>query len=152
MAYHLGNLSAKKREAARQFLAAGHFREAMTILSGAVYGAGYDPDYFELFGTALLGCGEIENAGRFLFLSGQRRPDYEMPITIFIDRNHDPHNFRQLHSHFPQRVRDIWRLTKFPDIVHRDLQALGFPEDIQQFYTAQRDARRARRNAKNQKA
>ncbi|WP_210420315.1 hypothetical protein [Aquisphaera giovannonii] len=39
--------------------------------------------------------------------------------------------FRQLDSRLPLRVRTMWKIARFPDIVHRELKRLGFPEDIQ---------------------
>jgi hypothetical protein len=92
---------------------------------------GYDADYFELLGRALLGCGQVENAGRFLFLCGVRQVDYAAAIALFLARRSDPRNFRQLQSRLPERVRVLWRLTQFPAGVAAELRALGWPEDTQ---------------------
>ena len=93
-------------------------------------GTGYDPDYFELFGLALLGCGQTDNAGRFLFLSGVRRPEYTSAITRFLTLHSDHQNFRQLQSRLPERVRVLWRLEQFPPVVAAELRAAGWPEDM----------------------
>ena len=106
-------------------------RTPLCVFSGACYGCGYDTDYFELLGRALLATGSIVNAGRFLFLSGCREARYQAAIDVFIRRSHDPDNFRQLQSQLPERVRVIWRLKGFPRPVADELRALGWPEDTQ---------------------
>ncbi|WP_337175152.1 hypothetical protein [Paludisphaera sp.] len=126
--------SPRKREKARALLAEARPEEALALLAGSAYGAGYDSDYFELLGLALLGCGQHENAGRFLFLSGRRLPEYRAPIERFLSRHHDPNNFRQLHSQLPMRVRTMWKLDRFPEAVRDELKALGFPDDIQRYF------------------
>ncbi|MFO0867149.1 MAG: hypothetical protein U0744_21340 [Gemmataceae bacterium] len=89
-----------KRERARKLLDVGDMATALRLLAGSSFGAGYDADYFELFGRALLGCGQPDNAGRFLFLSGARQPEYATAIARFW-LGIDPGNFRQLQSRFP---------------------------------------------------
>jgi hypothetical protein len=132
MGYHRsGFISAVKRERARVFLDSGQSAAALRLLAGACYGTGYDVDYFELFGRALLECGQVENAGRFFFLSGVRRSEYEAAITKFLNKHNDPNNFRQLQSHFPKRAQVLWHLKQFPPIVGSELRSLGWPEDIQ---------------------
>lgn len=101
-------------------------------------------DDFELLGRALLGCGQAENAGRFLFLCGVRRPDYAAAIALFLARHNEPHNFRQLQSQLPERVRVLWRLTQFPPVIAAELRALGWPEDTRAAIVAPRQACRAR--------
>ena len=117
MAWRSGRPSPVKLARARDLLDAGDAPAALPLLAGSCYGAGYDTAYFELLGRALLGCGQEENAGRFLFLSGSRRPEYNGAIARFLSRNHDPRNFRQLQSRFPARVRVLWRLDRFPGVV-----------------------------------
>lgn len=134
MGFRGGRPNPRKREQARGLISRGQPEEALRILVGSAFGAGYDVDYFELLGQALLGCGQPENAGRFLFLSGQRPPEYREAIETFLSRHHDPRNFRQLHSQFPARVRMIWKIASFPEPVYLELKALGFPEDIQEYF------------------
>lgn len=120
-----------KRERARALLANGDASEALRLLSGSCFGAGYDRDYYELLGRALLATGHPENAGRFLFLSGVRKPEYDAPIAYFLARHSDPRNFRQLQSQLPERIRVLWRLSKFPANIAAELRALGWPNDTQ---------------------
>ncbi len=83
-----------KRELARTLFSMGEAEKAVRLLSGSAYRAGYDVDYFELFGRALLGCGQLKNAGRFLFLSGVRLAEYEAAIQNFLAAHSDHRNFR----------------------------------------------------------
>lgn len=131
-----------KRERARALLNAGDPATALPLLAGSCFGARYDEDYFELLGRALLGCGQAENAGRFLFLCGVRRPEYAAAIALFLARHSDPRNFRQLQSRLPERVRVLWRLSQFPRAVAAELRAMGWPEDTQAAIVAGKQARR----------
>jgi hypothetical protein len=132
MGHYNGGVPKKiNQDRARAFLDAGDSIAALQILAGGGSTYAYDVDYFELFGLALLGCGEINNAGRFLFLSGVRRPEYEDAIKSFLSKNSDPNNFRQLQSQFPKGARVMWKLKQFPPTVSSDLQALGWPQDTQ---------------------
>ncbi len=142
MGYRGGFPNAAKRERARGLLNAGYPGAALLLLEGSCFGAGYDVDYFELLGQALLRCGHAENAGRFLFLSGVRRPEYEPAIKQFLARHCDPCNFRQLQSQLPQRVRVLWRLKQFPPVVAAELRALGWPEDTQAAIVVRKQSRR----------
>jgi len=139
--YYSGPPNIQKREHARKLLSEHNFEAALKILAGSAYGAGYDHDYFELMGMALLGCGHYKNAGRFLFLSGQRKSEYEKAIVLFLSCNHDPNNFRQLHSQFPKRVKTMWKISKFPKQVYKELKKLGFPENIQQYFIQRNNSR-----------
>lgn len=141
MGYRGGFPKKIKLERARLLLDDDNPAAALSLLASSCYGAGYDVDYFELLGRALLGCDRLENAGRFLFLSGVRRPIYESAINTFLSRNSDPNNFRQLQSQLPERVRTRWRLAQFPPIVASELRSLGWPEDTQTAIIARKQAR-----------
>jgi hypothetical protein len=96
-----------KVERARAFLDAGDSVAALQIFAGSGGNYRYNVDFYELFGCVLLRCGEIDNAGRFLFLSGVRRPEYESAIKSFLSKNSDPNNFRQLQSQLTKPARDV---------------------------------------------
>ncbi|NJR31944.1 MAG: hypothetical protein HC778_02550 [Chamaesiphon sp. CSU_1_12] len=97
-------------------------------------------DFYELFGCVLLGCGEIDNAGRFLFLSGVRQPEYEAAIKSFLFKNSDPNNFRQLQSQLTRPAKVMWQLKQFPPTVALELHTLGWPEDTQAAIVAHKQA------------
>ena len=126
MARRGGPPNPAKRERARTLLDAGDAPAALRLLEGSCYGAGYDIDFFELLGRALLACGRAENAGRFLFLSGARRPEYADAVALFLARNSDPRDFRQLRSRLPERLRCVTSAAKFPPVVGAELRALGW--------------------------
>jgi hypothetical protein len=131
MGHRGGFPNPKKREQARALLAVGDAEQAIRLLSGSCFRAGYDTDYFELMGRALLMCGSFSNAGRFLFLSGARAPEYLIAISHFLARSSDSKNFRQLQSQLPERIRVMWKLSQFPAVVALELRAMGWPEDTQ---------------------
>ena len=116
---------------AEAFLESGAAEKALQLLAGAVHGMGFNQHFYELFGRVLLENNQEVNAGRFLFLSGSTKQEHQAAIETYIQRNHDPGNFRQLHSTFPESARTIWKLEKFPDTVAEQLRTLGFPENIQ---------------------
>ena len=134
MSFRSGRPSLSLLQGAMSLLANGNPFEARKILSGSVHGAGYDTQFYALYGTVLLACGEEMNAGRFLFLSGVRTPETLPCIQRFILSKHDPSNFRQLHSSFPRCARSIGKISLFPPIVRQELKELGFPDSIQEFF------------------
>lgn len=142
MAQRGGFPNHQKRARARVLLAMGDAKAALSLLAGSCFGAAYDCEYFELLGRALLKCGYVVNAGRFLFLSGVRAAEYEEPISIFLGRHSDRRNFRQLQSQLPERVRVLWKLAQFPSIVAAELRLLGWPEDMQREIILRRASRR----------
>lgn len=131
MSFRCGKPKAWKLEAAKTLISLGKYEKALSHLQRSCFAMGYDVEYFELLGQALLGCEKLENAGRFLFLSGKRQPEYAEPIAIYLARNSDEKNYRQLQSSFPRRVRVMWQLRKFPLVVANELRALGWPECTQ---------------------
>jgi hypothetical protein len=145
MSHRGGFPRTEKRERARALLEAGDCATALPLLAGSSFGVGYDTDYFELLGRALLGTSQIENAGRFLLLSGVRRPEYDAAIATFLARSGAVRDFRQLQSRLPERVRVLWRLSQFPPIVAAELRALGWPEDAQAAIVARKQARQSNR-------
>ena len=129
-----GRPNTQKISRAREAIDRSDYEMALKMLAGSVHGAGYDSEFFELMGLALLGCEKLEKAGCFLFLSGQRKQAYKVAINYFLTRNHNPQNFRQLHSQFPQRIKTMWKISCFPPQVYKELKEMGFPEDIQQYF------------------
>lgn len=129
-----GKLRLATIDRAKELLETGHPDRALRILAGGVHGTGFNVDFYELFGRVLLANDQILNAGRFLFLSGSRNPEYVDAIEAYLKRNHDPGNFRQLHSSFPETAKTIWKLNSFPEAVRHRLKKLGFPDDIQEYF------------------
>lgn len=111
---------------ARAEIEKGNLWRAKEILQGAIRSETYDVELFEMLGTVFLEMGDLPEAGRFLFLSGVRRPEYLQAIEIFLSRHRqkDPHNFLYL---LPRRAR-LRTVSEYPDEVAHALRQMGFPE------------------------
>ena len=112
-------------EKANKEIAAGNLWRAREILQGSIPNAGYDCELFERLGSVLLMMGDLPEAGRFLFLSGRVKPEYEEAVKIFL-RKHSK-DWRALWQTFP-RTAKLTNLSKYPDVVGRQLADFGFPE------------------------
>ena len=102
----------------------GNLWRAKEILQGSIPNAGYDCDLFEKLGTVLLTMCDLPEAGRFLFLAGRSKPEYEDAIGIFL-RKHGK-DWRALFQAFP-RVARLSSLSAYPDQVRKQLVNFGFP-------------------------
>src|ERR1043165_2825126 len=99
-------------ENADQEVSKGNLWRAREILQGSIPNAGYNCDLFEKLGTVLLAMGDLPEAGRFLFLSDRRKPEYEQAIRIFLKKYGK--NWRSLLQTFP-RVARLSKLSNYPD-------------------------------------
>lgn len=106
-------------------LAEGQFWRAKEILQGLLANGGHDPALYERYGRVLLQMGDLREAGRYLFLSGRREPEYQQAIDLFLGR-HARRGWRSLLSAFPKPARRI-RPDAYPDSVRRELVKLGMP-------------------------
>ena len=113
-------------EKAENELAKGKLWRAKEILQGAIPQAGYNFELFEKLGNVLLAMGDLPEAGKFLFLSGMRKPEYEESINIFLYkvRKNEPHDLLRA---FPRKAR-LMTLSEYPVAVAQKLRELGFPE------------------------
>ena len=111
---------------ARAEIEKGNLWRAKEILQGAIRSESYDVKLFEMMGTVFLRMGDLPEAGRFLFLSGVRRPEYLEPIEVFLSRHKqkEPHDFVRL---LPRRAR-LRTVSDYPDTVAQVLREMGFPE------------------------
>jgi hypothetical protein len=103
-------------------IAAGRAWRAREILRGALPQAGADPAVFERYGQLLLSLAEVYEAGKFLFASGARRPDYQAAIDVYVGRHR--RTPRRLLEELPRRLR-FDSLDACPPAVRADLAALG---------------------------
>lgn len=104
-------------------LAAGRIWRAKEILQGRLRSAGYDAALYERYGFVLFQLGYMVEAGKYLFLSGVRKPEYREPIGIYIERHGKSLN--SLRDTFPACVRRTG-IPSYPENVLDDLQAAGF--------------------------
>lgn len=108
----------------RAALDRGELWRAKEILQGRIGGGPYDPLLYEQYGAVLLEMRDLQEAGKYLFLSGNRRPEYEPAIRLFLDRHRGG---RSLLGTFPARARELPR-DRFPEPVRAELLARKVPE------------------------
>jgi hypothetical protein len=111
---------------ARREIEKGNLWRAKEILQGAIRSESYNVQLFEMMGTVFLRMGDLPEAGRFLFLSGVRTPEYLEAIEIFLSRHRrtPPHKFIYL---LPRRAR-LRTVSDYPHEVARVLREIGVPE------------------------
>lgn len=97
---------------------------AKEILSGRFGTSPFDAELYEAFGALVLRMGDTDQAGRFLFLSGKRRPEYQSAIDLFL-RKHARAGRGGLFAAFPAQVRRR-PASELPPQVQRELEALKF--------------------------
>jgi hypothetical protein len=116
-------------ENAQQEMERGNLWRAKEILQGAIGSEkSYDVELFEMMGTVFLRMGDLPEAGRFLFLSGVRKPEYLESIEIFLSRHRRKHP-RDFIAHLPRNAR-LGSLSNYPDDVARVLREIGLPENL----------------------
>jgi hypothetical protein len=111
---------------AQKELERGNLWRAKEILQGAIKSESYNVQFYELMGTVFLRMGDLPEAGRFLFLSGARKPEYLESIELFISkhRRNQPRAFLNL---FPRNAR-LKTLSDYPDAVAQTLREMDFPK------------------------
>lgn len=110
---------------AEKEVASGNLWRAREILRGSVPNAGYNPGLFERLGSVCLLMGDLPEAGRYLFLSGREKPEYDKAVQLFLRRH--AKDWRTLWQTFPHPAK-LERLSDYPDVMGRQLRDFGFPE------------------------
>ena len=113
---------------ARRELEQGNLWRAKEILQGAIRNENYDGQLYEMMGTVLLRMGDLPEAGRFLFLSGLRRPEYLEAIEMFLSR-HRPKKPEEFFHVLPRRAR-LKTVSEYPAEVAQVLREIGFHEIV----------------------
>jgi hypothetical protein len=114
-----------KRDPVADALAVGQLWRAKEILSGRVGSGVFDPELYERLGQVLLRMGDDLEAGRYLFLSGVRRAEYQASIDLYTQR-HIKRRRRDLLATFPAAVRRL-RWSDLPISVQEELVEAGVP-------------------------
>ncbi len=110
----------------------GKLWQAKEILQGRISSHPYDAEIMEEYGSVLLEMGDDLEAGKYLFLSGARLPEYEDAINLYLDR-FAKSTAIHLHASFPAWARKV-PLERFPEPVTIELRARGFkPADLNQY-------------------
>jgi len=103
-------------------MAEGEYWRAKEILQGNVHVRGYDIDVYCCLGEVLLKMGDKVEAGKYLFLSGVRKKEYEQTIELFLNRYSK--NADQLLYVFPKSARV--NLEAYPENVKELLVSRGY--------------------------
>lgn len=107
-------------------LAAGQLWRAKEILAGRLGSGGFDATTCEQLGRVLLQMGDDLQAGKYLFLSGVRAPEYAGPIELFR-RRHGRAGWQSLLGSLPASARRAaW--ADLPAALREDLRAAGVPQ------------------------
>lgn len=111
---------------AERELASGRAWRAKEILRGAL-ATRAEPALLERYGRLLDSLGERYEAGKYLFLSGARRPEYDEAIELFLSRNAARRHadFAKL---FPVAVRHL-PFEQLPPQVQEELKTRGARTD-----------------------
>ncbi len=108
-----------------QALRDGQLWRAKEILSGRIASGPFSADTYAQFGVLLLRMGDDLQAGKYLFLSGQREPEYKPPIDLFL-RRYSRAGWQSLLAAFPSAARRCsW--SQLPGAVREQLVELGVP-------------------------
>ena len=102
----------------------GEVWRAKEILRGNIRVRGYDVDLYERYGRLLLDIGEMSEAGKYLFLSGRRSPEYEETVSVYLAR-HVPYP-EHMYFSFPRAAR-LNDIDEYPEEVRRTLETFDFP-------------------------
>jgi tetratricopeptide (TPR) repeat protein len=114
------------RRAERE-IANGRLWRAREILENSVRHSGYKARVYEKLGIVLLEMRDLAEAGKYLFLSGACKPDYEEAIDIFFKKyENKPHN---LFRSFPNSAK-LSRISDYPKPIADKLCELSLPEEL----------------------
>ncbi len=115
-------------EEAEREITAGNLWRAKEILHRSLKYSGYNIQLFEKLGTVLLQMHDLSEAGKYLFLSGVRKPEYEEAISVFLQKYKDkPHN---LFHPFPRSAK-LSKVSDYPKPVADKLRELGFSDGLE---------------------
>ena len=104
----------------------GETWRAKEMLRGNVGSGSYDSQLYERYGKLLLDLGELVEAGKYLFLSGRRHPEYDEAIEVYLSR-HPESRPELLFRSFPSGAR-FRELHRYPLEVRRVLEERGLPQ------------------------
>jgi hypothetical protein len=105
----------------------GNLWRAKEILQGSVGHSGYKVEIYEKLGVVLLEMRDLAEAGKYLFLSGVKKIDYEEAIGIFLQKYQGkPHD---LFRTFPRSAK-LSKISEYPKVVADELRELGLPETL----------------------
>ena len=104
----------------------GKLWKAKEILQGHVAATKFDPALYERYGMVLLAMGDLVEAGKYLFLAGQNKPEYVKAKELYLSR-YARNGWHNLYSTFPAWGK-LLDLSEYPETVADELRRLGYPE------------------------
>ena len=119
---------------------------AKEILRGNIASGSYDSQLYERYGLLLMDLGELVEAGKYLFLSGRRSPEYAHAIEVYLSR-HPADRPEVLYHSFPSAARFGEQLSRYPLDVRRTLQERGLPEYFAELHRKRLERHRQRKRA-----
>ena len=119
----------------------GQVWRAKELLRGNIGSGSYDSPLYERYGRLLLDLGEFVEAGKYLFLSGCRRPEFDEAIKVYLSR-HPEDRPEVLYYSFPSAAR-FRQIARYPLAVRRVLEERGLPQYFAQL--EQEQSERAKR-------
>ncbi len=123
----------------------GEAWRAKEILRGNIASGSYDSDLYERYGLLLIELGELVEAGKYLFLSGRRSPEYARAIEVYLAR-HPADRPDVLYHSFPSAARfSEYELSRYPLEVRRTLQERGLPEYFKELQEQRLERHRQRK-------
>jgi len=106
---------------------AGRLWRAKEILRGHLETRGYDLALYETYGRLLLLMHDDFEAGRYLYLSGVRHPEFEEAIGFYLKRYGA--DWQKLRGSFRKHAR-LGKREDYPSAVSNHLKQLGAPSEF----------------------
>ncbi len=103
----------------------GRLWRAREILENSLGHSGYKAEIYEKLGTILLEMQDLAQAGKYLFLSGVSKPEYQEAVGIFFQKYENKP--RNLFRSFPRSAK-LRKISEYPKSVADKLRELGLPE------------------------
>ena len=122
----------------------GEVWRAKEILRGNIASGSYDSQLYERYGMLLIELGELVEAGKYLFLSGRRSPEYSRAIEVYLSR-YPADRPEVLYHSFPSAARFSQELSRYPLEVRRTLQERGLPEYLEELHRKRLERHRQRK-------
>src|SRR5262245_50003353 len=107
-------------------LEAGRLWRAKELLRAAIQS--YEPELFERYGQVLLAMNDTKEAGKWLFLSGRRSPEYQDAIATFLEWC-GRRDGKKLYGSFPACAR-LGPPDRYPEPLASELVAARVPSDV----------------------
>ena len=98
--------------------------KAKELLQGRLSAPGYDSALYEAYGYVLLQMNDKLEAGKYLFLSGERSAEYSEPIRLYLDRYGGTDSSKIYHT-CPKSGQDA-TYNSYPEQVRFELGQLGY--------------------------